>query len=282
MDHSTTMDPFAVFASFDSEPIPSSNTAHIPTIVEASDEKSLCVHKSTCVEGNNRICTECGMELEKIQTYEREWRYYDCDTKSNPTRCVARKTEGITILKDLESLGLGEHVISIANEIYLQVTKGQIKRGRSSRKAIIAACLFHAYKRLGTPKSCDMLREIMKDAKLDKSHFLHGIKQVALNTAKTSGIHTAYITPSDIISEIMTLLNATDVQMAEVDAMYLKISPLSPMFKESRPQSVAAGFVFHYISENGRGLSIKDFAAKVKISELTINKIRSEIRRVTK
>lgn len=249
---------------------------------EAVVQKSDCVHATKCVDGSNVICTDCGMMIETIQLYEREWRYYDNSSKSNPTRCVARKTDGMLILKDLENTGIGEHVISMANELYVQVTKGQIKRGKSSRKAIISACLFHAYKRLGTPKSCDMLREIMKDTKLDKSDFLHGFKQVALNSDKKSGVHTTYITPIDIIKEIMILLNASEEHTQNVIAMYERISVHSRMFRESRPQSVAAGMVLHYITSADIKMGIKEFVQKVKISELTINKIRAEIRRIEK
>ena len=263
------MDYFDVFNNIDSE-----------TLTDGAPLK--CVHASTCVDGNVRICTDCGAEIEKLQTYEREWRYYDTDTKSNPTRCVARKGETMVILKDLENMGIGENVISLANSIYVQVTKGHIKRGRSSRKAIIAACLFHAYKQLGAPKSCDMLREIMKDANLNKSDFLHGIKQVALNTPKTASKNTTvtYITPRDIICEIMILLNSTELQKVAVLEMYDAVKDMSPMFQESRPQSVAAGIVYHYICQHGNTLSIKEFSAKVKISQLTVNKIRNEVCRV--
>lgn len=241
---------------------------------------SECTHNNKCVDCNTLLCVDCGMELEKIQTFEREWRYYEGEGKSNPTRCVARKTEGLVILKDLENMGIGENVISIANEMYIQVTKGSIKRGKSSRKAIIAACLFHAYNKLGTPKSCDMLREIMKDAKLDKSDFLHGIKQVALNLPKSKNVHNAYIKPEDIIKEIMILLNSNDTQKSDVLDLYTKVYPQSNVFRESRPQSVAAGIVFHYISSCGVPMTIKEFSAKVNISELTINKIRTEIKRI--
>jgi transcription initiation factor TFIIIB Brf1 subunit/transcription initiation factor TFIIB len=239
-----------------------------------------CVHANKCVDVTTVICVDCGMELEKIQTFEREWRYYEGEGKSNPTRCVARKTEGMVILKDLENTGIGENVISIANDLYMQVTKGSIKRGKSSRKAIIAACLFHAYNKLGTPKSCDKLREIMKDAKLDKSDFLHGIKQVALNLPKSKSVHSAYIRPEDIMDEIMILLNASHAQKEDVLKLYESVSKKSAVFKESRPQSVAAGIVYHYIHATGTAMTIKEFSAKVNISELTINKIRSEIRRI--
>lgn len=253
------------------------------TNITISQSENICIHANTTIDNSIVICVDCGVQIEKIQTYEKEWRYYDNESKSNPTRCVARKTTNMVILKDLENMGLGENVIRIANDIYVQVTKGKIKRGKSSRKAIIAACLFHAYKKLGTPKSCDMLREIMKDINLEKSDFLHGIKQVALNTSKSENIHNSYITPIDIINEIMNLLNASQSQKDEVINFYNEIHTLSPIFKESRPQSVAAGFVFNYICINSSiKMTIKEFAVKVKTSELTINKIRNEIKKISK
>lgn len=239
-----------------------------------------CTHENTCVDSNVVICVLCGFEIENVQTFEREWRNYQSE-RTNPTRCIARKVDGLVIMKDLESMGLGEHIISIANDLYIQTTKGKIKRGKSSRKAIIAACLFHAYKRVGTPKSCDMMREIMKDTKLDKSDFLHGIKQVALNLDKSENVHTTYITPVDIIREMMTLLNASKDKCDCAIDLFKKVEMHTKLFRESRPQSVAAGVVFHYIEQTDPGsLPIKQFAKKVKISELTVNKIRAEITRI--
>ena len=252
--------------------------------VKRPPQKDTCPHAVTVIEGVNKICTDCGSEIEKVQTFEREWRCYDTDSKRNPARCIARKTDAMIIFKDLENMGIGEHVISVANEIYVQVTKGQIKRGKSSRKAIIAACLFHAYNRLGFPKSCDALREMFKDATLLKSDFLHGFKHVALNIDKATGMHTTYITPQDIIYELMGILNSTQEQRDSAIKFYEELEPYSRLFKESRPQSVAAGVVFHYITnkitEGQTSMTLKEFSAKVKISELTIGKIRNEISRI--
>lgn len=245
-----------------------------------STDNTSCTHVNTTTVNSDVTCTECGMVVDKVQTYEKEWRHYGSETKSNPARCMARKTQGVIILKDLENFGIPRNVITIANEIYVQVTKGHIKRGKSSRKAIIAACLFHAYKKINQPKSCDTLREMLKDIGLDKSDFIFGLKQVALNTEKSEDIHSTYITPKDIIMEIMNLLNSNELQKQEVIALYESIITKSTLFKESKPQSVAAGVVFHYISTTGIYMNIKEFSTKVKISELTINKIRNEIKRV--
>lgn len=243
-------------------------------------ESEKCNHENTCLDNGSVICTECGMIIEKVQTYEKEWRYYDCDNKKNPTRCLARKLDGIIIMKDLENTGIDHNIIKIANDIYVQVTKGQIKRGKSSRKAIIAACLFHAYNQSGTPKSCDMLRSILKDTKLEKAHFLHGMKYVAMNMPKSKIMHSSYITPKDIIKEIMIILNASSNHVDEAIKIYDQVENKSTVFNESRPQSVAAGIVYYYIKKTELKITTKEFIAKVKISELTINKICNEINRI--
>lgn len=250
------------------------------TFEENKLESVSCIHENTVMVNSDLTCTDCGVIVEKIQTYEKEWRHYSNESKSNPARCMARKTQGVIILKDLENMGIPRNVINIANELYIQVTKGKIKRGKKSRKAIIVACLFHAYKKIGQPKSCDALREILKDIGLDKSDFLHGIKQIALNIEKSEDIHSTYITPKDIVIEIMNLLNSNESQKEDVITLYESLISKSRLFKESKPQSVAAGVVFHYILTSGISMSIKEFAVKVKISELTINKIRNEIKRV--
>lgn len=256
------------------------NDEECVTVQESVTDNTSCTHLNTTTVNSDVTCTDCGMIVDKVQTYEKEWRHYGSETKSNPARCMARKTQGVIILKDLENFGIPRNVITIANEIYVQVTKGHIKRGKSSRKAIIAACLFHAYKKIGQPKSCDTLRDMLKDIGLDKSDFIFGLKQVALNTEKSEDIHSTYITPKDIVIEIMNLLNSNELQKQEVISLYESIISKSLLFKESRPQSVAAGLVFHYITTTGIYMNIKEFSTKVKISELTINKIRNEIKRV--
>lgn len=248
--------------------------------IAQSPRTDTCRHVSTCIDSNIVVCTDCGCEIDSVQTFDQEWRNYQNGSRSNPTRCVARKTTDLVIMKDLEKMDLGKHIVSIANDMYVKVTKGKIKRGKSSRQAIIAACLFHAYKQNGTPKSCDMMRTIMKDTNLDKSDFLHGIKQVALNLDKSMNVHNTYITPVDIIGEFMALMNSTKTQLQEVVKLYNSISSKTRMFRESRPQSVAAGVVYKYISREKNSMSIKIFSKKVGISELTINKIISEINRV--
>ncbi len=58
---------------------------------------------------------------------------------------------------------------------------------------------------------------------------------------------------------------------------YVKIKNRSSILNCSRPQSVASGIVRYYILLHGKEISMAEFRAKVKLSELTINRIVKEI-----
>ena len=86
--------------------------------------------------------------MEKSIYQDKEWRYYgQADNKrlSDPNRVHLRKIEDKNIFKDVENMGFSDKIVYIANQIYLQVTNGQIFRG-NSRKSVIFACIFHSFK----------------------------------------------------------------------------------------------------------------------------------------
>ena len=86
-----------------------------------------------------------------------------------------------------------------------------------------------------------------------------------------------YVTPEDIISEIMTQFDADKDQTTEVIGMYKQIKNRSSLINRSRPKSIASGLVRYYILKNKKNISIDDFKNKVHLSELTINRIVKEI-----
>lgn len=238
-----------------------------------------CSHENIISEKGVSVCLECGEEINQQILHEREWRYYgENDTKhsSDPTRVQARKNEERTIFKDIENLGFSESIITKANKIYSQVTKGKIFRG-NSRKAIVFACVFHAYKINGNPQSHESLIQVFN---LNRKTGLRGLKYVSIYAPKESKIKTTYISPLNLINEIMQKFTATEEQKNEVIELYEKIKNKSSRLNRSRPQSVASGLVFYWICLKNKGITIKDFAKKVTLSELTINKIAKEISEV--
>lgn len=240
---------------------------------------SSCSHENIISEKGVSVCVDCGEEISQHITHEKEWRYYgQGDTKhsSDPNRVQMRKTEERSIFKDVENLGFSESIIAKANKIYAQVTEGKIFRG-NHRKAIVFACVFHAYKMSGKPQSHESLIQIFN---LNRKTGLRGLKYVNLYAPKDSKIRTTYITPTHLISEIMIKFSATKEQTEEVIEIYEKIRNKSSRLNRSRPQSVASGLVFYWICLKGKEISLKDFAKKVTLSELTINRIAKEIAEV--
>jgi len=243
---------------------------------EDEDMISSCPHSDVVNENGIITCTDCGEEIQKTIQHEKEWRYYGpADTKrsSDPNRVQIRKSEDRNIYKDVESMGFSEKIVSSANKIYCDTTKGQIFRG-NSRKAIIFACIFHSYKLAGKPQPHEKLIRIFS---LNRKTGLKGLKHVNLNAPKDSKIHTTYITPVNLVENIMDQFSASDAQKKEVITLYSRIKNKSSKLNRARPQSVSSGLVFYWICKKKIDINIKEFAAKADLSELTISKIAKEV-----
>lgn len=240
-----------------------------------------CHHTQTVIEDGTEFCTECGEEINKKNIFGKESQYFGVtDIKHNfdPSRVQSRKVDERTIYKDVENMGFSEKIINTANQIYLDVTSqtdknSKIYRG-NSRKAIIFACIFHAYKYHGHPQSYDTL---ISSFKITRKIGLKGIKYISNNISKQSPIRTLYITPANLMDDIMDKFDASQIQKKEVLDLYEKIKDRSSKLNRSRPQSVASAVVYHWIKHNNRNITMKDFVKKVQLSELTVNKIVKEI-----
>lgn len=236
----------------------------------------ICYHHNIINENGIISCVECGEEIRHSINHEKEWRYYGAsDSKRNtdPNRVQIRKVEERNIIKDVENMGFSDTIIGKADELYAQVTKGQIYRG-NSRKAIVFACIFHAYKLAGNHQTPENLIKLFG---LDRKNGLKGLKIVNVNAPKDSQIHTSYITPEHLVNDIMDKFKASPVQKAEVIELYDKIKNKSSKLNRSRPQSVAAALTYYWILNKNINISIKDFAKKADLSELTINKNTKEV-----
>lgn len=239
-------------------------------------ESGGCGHADIVDEAGVVSCLECGEEIRRTITHEKEWRYYgssDSRRSSDPNRVQIRKVEERNINKDVENLGFSETIVSKADELYCQVTKGQIYRG-NSRKAIVFACVFHAYKMSGKHQTPDNLVKLFG---LSRKNGLRGLKIVNVNAPKSSRIHTAVITPVHLVHDIMDKFRATPEQKKEVILLYARTKNRSSKLNRSRPQSVAAALTYYWIRKKELDISLKDFAKKVDLSELTINKNVKEI-----
>lgn len=249
----------------------SSKNAEIP-----EDTSSSCSHENTITEKGVNVCVDCGEEIHQEINCNKEWRYYgnkDNKRSSDPNRVQMRKSEERSIFKDVENLGLSDKVIAHANKIYAQVTKNKIFRS-NSRKAIVFACVFHAYKICGNPQTHEKLISIFG---IGKKVGLQGLKHVSLNAPKNSNIRTTHITPVNLIGEVMEKFSCSKEQEQEVITIYNKIKNRSSKLNRSRPQTVAYGLVYYWIKLTGKNISLQEFCKQVSLSDITITKAVKEI-----
>ena len=247
-----------------------------PSKVMSDKPIARCAHKELVTENGARTCVECGEQLQKHILHDKEWRYYgaaDGRKSSDPNRVQIRKVEDRNIFKDVENMGFNDKIVTQANAIYNQVTQGQIFRG-NSRKAIVFACIFHAYKLSGHPQGHEDLISIFG---LNRKDGLKGLKHVNLHCPKDHQIHVTYITPGVLIDNVMQKFEATQDQKKEVRDLYDLTRNRSSKLNRARPQSYAAGLIWYWINSKNKGITLKEFARTVDLSELTIGKISKEV-----
>jgi len=106
--------------------------------------------------------------LSQDMVHEPEWNNYGNKEYEDMCRVQFRKEHDKGISKELEKYSFSSEIISLADKMYTQVTKGGIKRGRS-RVALIFSCVFNAYIELGNTKTSEELRKVFKLERRDAS-----------------------------------------------------------------------------------------------------------------
>lgn len=244
--------------------------------VSCSSAEDECPCMDVIEEQGIHVCRSCGKEV-NVRKGVKKWAGIECGKGiSDPGRCHMRKNDEKSIFKDVERYGFSSNIVHAANDLYIKVTNNKIYRG-DSRKGIIFSCIFHAFKMTGTPQSCESLKTIFN---LDMRVILKGMKHVSLYAPKNSSFRSTYITPVDIIEEIMTKLDAGKEHKHAVVDLYNSIKDKSSMVNRSKPQSVAAGLVYYYIKKQGKNVSMETYTQLVELSELTISRLVKEIEKI--
>ena len=241
-----------------------------------STQNNHCDHS---IDFKTKCCILCGLQIDNEIFYNNEHKSFTNNNNrkfNNSSRCHIRKSDEKTIFKDVFNLDIPENIIQEANSIYQTVVKNRIFRG-NTRKAIIFACIFYAYKNMDRPQTCDSLISLFN---IERREGLKGLKIVNLNSTNTTITKSNYITPENIITEFMNNLSASKEDTQNVVKLYAQIHKKSEIINRARPQSVSSGLIRYYILKHNKNISIDDFISIVKISELTINRMVKEISRI--
>jgi hypothetical protein len=167
-----------------------------------------CLHTDTINSNGMDICIDCGLEISILNMSEKEWRYYgdnDNINSSDPSRCQFRKNPEKGIKKELIKLGFPIDISNLSDELYLTVTKGEIKRS-NLRKGIMFACVFNAYKQKNNPQ---IPEELQKKFKIDRKNISKGLTYFHLNNSNKT--NDTYISIEDFIPKIMEKFNIKQV-----------------------------------------------------------------------
>lgn len=248
--------------------------------IDEGDITEICLHTNSTNNNGVEICADCGIEIYKELSLEPEWRFYgDNDSKhaSDPSRCHIRKIEDKNIYKDIEKYDFSIDISRETNTSYLEVTKGQIRRG-NYRKSIIFACAFNAYKNQGNPQNPEELREKFGLSKKEASRGLT-FYNLNKNDKKKKPI---YISPISFIPRVMHKFNANDLHVARVTDLYTKIQNRSKLLNRSNPQSTISGLIYYYFRLIGGNITCPKFSKMVKLSDITISKISKNISEILK
>lgn len=191
-------------------------------------------------------------------------------------RYQKQKHEPRNILRDVENMNFGDKIVSMANDIYLTVTDGQIFRG-NSRRSIIFGSVYHAFKIAGNPQSCEYLIKLFS---LKRKGALHGLKYINNAVSKDSPIKTIHVDSSHTILELLQKFQPSRYDIEQVLSLHEQTKDKSSLLNRCRPQSTAAGLVYYYILRTKKNITLKEFTKKIDLSELTIKKIVKEIDRL--
>ena len=237
---------------------------------ESQDDEETCPHENVATEQSRAVCIDCGMEVDDSNA--KEQTSYSDDT----TRCYSRKVKDKTIYQDVLHMKISEHIKDIANNIYVEACGDKVRRG-SCRKGIVFAAVFHAYKVDSHPVTCDNLIDIFK---IKKSQASRGLKFISENTPKDSLLRKVYITPIDIINEILFKFSVSQEKKDDIIRLYKKVENKSSLLNRARPQSLGSGIIWVWITMNNVPITIKEFTKKVGLSELTVTKMSREVLKV--
>lgn len=248
--------------------------------LDEKDITEICLHKNSTNSNGVEVCSDCGIEIYKELSLEPEWRFYgDSDSKhsSDPSRCHIRKVEEKNIFKDIEKYDFPIDISRETNSSYLEVTKGQIRRG-NFRKSVIFACAFNSYKNQGNPQNPEELREKFG---LTKKEASKGLTFYNLNKTDKKK-KPIYISPISFIPRIMQKFNANNFHIDKVTDLYNKIHNRSKLLNRSNPQSVISGLVYYYFRLIGGNINCPKFSKMVKLSDITISRISKNISEILK
>lgn len=244
-------------------------------------EEIKCPHLNITEKDDTKVCNDCGVECE-VMSYEPEWRYYgptDNRITKDPSRSHQVNIRTKSIDKTLRSKFVPESIRLFTYKKYLKIVGDETSRG-TTREAIIAACLLHAYRENGDIRTAAEIRALMGN--LEKKRMTDGLRRYYEVFPEDA---TKHVKAEDLIKRVLIKTGIDYSHYQKIMALCRYLNNTSKILNHSNPQSVASAIVFLYLCmfpkyKEEIGMTKAKFAEKVKLSDITVSKLAKEARSI--
>lgn len=294
-------------------------------IIDSKPDKDKCL---SCDEsdflindGEMIVCTNCGVENNRIIDYNPEWRFYGSDDNkrnSDPNRC-GMPTNQIISESSLSTVILGhgfevyrklntwngltykeKSMISILNKIAAKANIGNVPQSiidatmkmyqiiskdyikrGTSRESLIAACFFNALKDNGLIRSNEEVAKLFEIKSKKLSKGCNEFAELMFAKDKEYVKNMRPIEPKDLIERFCSLMDLDEKFIKIGTRISILVDKLG-ICQENNPKSIAVGCIY-FISQNyDLGFSKKEIADQCHTSEVTVSNTYNQMNKFKK
>lgn len=224
----------------------------------APKEVALCKHMETTNDSGRIVCLDCGQMLKE--------NFLVDQICSNIIGMKKRKKNECSIYHEIP-MYIPQHIKDITIDIYKIVTGSEIFRN-TFRKSLILACLHRASILNQVPLYFDDMLEMFG---LNTHEANKGISFVANNISKGSEYSIPFFNDEISIMSVLSNIGMKSI-LPNVSKIFSIIKKKSEILNNSHCKSVVCGSIYFLIKHRNFSLTLKQFAVKVKMSEMTIIK----------
>ncbi|HSA76315.1 MAG TPA: hypothetical protein VLE02_02100 [Nitrosarchaeum sp.] len=225
------------------------------------------------------ICPECKCETIEFD-FKPEWRFYE-QTSKNSARCRS-PSDADPLKKTLNALQIEVHgaIKRSAIKKYLKVSKGATTRN-SRRVSLIAVCLYFSFADYGEPRPTDVMCKQFNIDRKEMSSAMNEYYEVFPDDRKRP------FEPKDYVTFVAKLVGIKEPHIiSRIIKLCRVLDKTSVLIQRSAPQSVSAAAIYFYLYMDKKyckelGITkLHDFAVRVDLSEITIQKLSSAMTEV--
>ncbi len=210
-----------------------------------------CTHQLRTMEGT---CASCG-----------QWQH--CERTPIVQVTKQKRAVNHSIMKDIQNLPFKDNVKELANQIYVEINNGGVKK--KSKYRAIFYCLFQAHQKLGKVIDPCWLAAVvgLKANKTSKAMNYYNSRQYDGEYKN----EISYVSPTDLIVFYCDLLHLTEDTTSSIIGFYNMIVAKDGNIANRPPRPTVAGVIHYYLFINGVSVDEREFAEVFRLSQTTIS-----------